>query len=101
MRVIDAGAHHMRHTTSSPTSSAQAVDALIGETWVTTTTSVSVASSSRSAAASRTRRPRSTSDSPPPGLKIGRAAGRDRVCQYGELPGVAGVLTKKKNIIHI
>ena len=57
MRVIEAGATKVRQATSSPTPSAQATAALIGDTWVTTTTSRSAASSARSSQAARTRSP--------------------------------------------
>ena len=39
MRVIDATRTNSRHPTSSPTPSAHAIAALIGDTWLTTTTS--------------------------------------------------------------
>src|SRR5262245_7980974 len=69
MRVSEAGATHMRHATSSPTPSAQATAALIGETWLTTTMSRSPASAARSSHAARTRTPSAAIDSPPGGAQ--------------------------------
>ncbi len=67
MRVIDAGPTHMRQAVSSPTPSAQATAALMGDTWLTTTTSRPDASSTSPSHASRTRSPSEASDSPPGG----------------------------------
>src|SRR5581483_4867459 len=63
-RVIDATPTNMRQLTPSPTSSAHATAALMGDTWLTTTTSASTAAWARSSHASRTRRPTLASDSP-------------------------------------